>query len=413
MENLLLMERAELRLGPGLNVLTGETGAGKTLLAHALDLLLGGRARSGIVRAGAAEAYVEGVFSLPPGLEAAESGSRAAPRSSCSRGACGPTGGPARTCAGARRRSPTCVSSASRLLAFYGQHEHRKLMLSTAQLDVLDAYCGREQLELRVRVCEPLRARARAWKRRARSCASSPGARERELDLLAVRARRDRGGRRRARRRTARCAPSATGCGTSRRCARSASAPPTRCSRTAKAARRELLAEAALDVQEAAAIDPGLAARSRSGSRRSATRPRMSAASCARYLLSLRRGARDGSRRSRSGWPLFARLERKHGGSIAEVLAHAERCRARLDELEDAEVALEDAERPARRGAPGARAPRGGARRRAGDGPRPSWRRRFASGLPSWRCPTRGSRSVMLGASGGLRARAAPRRSSS
>ncbi|MFZ0044080.1 MAG: AAA family ATPase, partial [Solirubrobacteraceae bacterium] len=59
-ENLLLMERAELRLAEGLNMLTGETGAGKTLLAHALDLLLGGRARRGIVRGGAAEAYVEG-----------------------------------------------------------------------------------------------------------------------------------------------------------------------------------------------------------------------------------------------------------------------------------------------------------------------------------------------------------------
>src|SRR5271166_5224318 len=64
-ENLLLIERAELRLGPGLNVLTGETGAGKTVLAHALDLLLGGRARPGIVRPGASEAYVEGVFDLP------------------------------------------------------------------------------------------------------------------------------------------------------------------------------------------------------------------------------------------------------------------------------------------------------------------------------------------------------------
>src|SRR5881227_1372361 len=61
-ENLLLIERAELRLAPGLNVLTGETGAGKTVLAHALDLLLGGRARPGIVRPGADEAYVEGVF---------------------------------------------------------------------------------------------------------------------------------------------------------------------------------------------------------------------------------------------------------------------------------------------------------------------------------------------------------------
>ena len=67
-ENLLVIERAELRLGPGLNAITGETGAGKTVLAHSLDLLLGGRARPQIVRPGAAEAYVEGVFDLPHGL---------------------------------------------------------------------------------------------------------------------------------------------------------------------------------------------------------------------------------------------------------------------------------------------------------------------------------------------------------
>src|ERR671927_1378802 len=66
-ENLLLIERAELRLEEGLNAITGETGAGKTVLAHALDLLLGGRPRAGIVRPGAREAYVEGVFELPPG----------------------------------------------------------------------------------------------------------------------------------------------------------------------------------------------------------------------------------------------------------------------------------------------------------------------------------------------------------
>src|ERR1700758_2080816 len=68
------MERAELRLAPGLNMVTGETGAGKTLLAHALDLLLGGRARRGIVRPGAPEAYVEGVFDLPAQLRGSERG---------------------------------------------------------------------------------------------------------------------------------------------------------------------------------------------------------------------------------------------------------------------------------------------------------------------------------------------------
>src|ERR671910_2815218 len=63
-ENLLLIERAELRLGPGLNAITGETGAGKTILAHSLDLIMGGKARPQIVRPGSREAYVEGVFEL-------------------------------------------------------------------------------------------------------------------------------------------------------------------------------------------------------------------------------------------------------------------------------------------------------------------------------------------------------------
>ncbi len=52
-ENVALIEEATLELSPGLNAITGETGAGKTLLATALQLLLGGRARSETVRAGA------------------------------------------------------------------------------------------------------------------------------------------------------------------------------------------------------------------------------------------------------------------------------------------------------------------------------------------------------------------------
>jgi DNA repair protein RecN (Recombination protein N) len=64
-ENVALIEEATLELSPGLNAITGETGAGKTLLATALQLLLGGRARSEAVRAGARRATVEGTFVLP------------------------------------------------------------------------------------------------------------------------------------------------------------------------------------------------------------------------------------------------------------------------------------------------------------------------------------------------------------
>ena len=70
-ENVALIEEATLELSPGLNVISGETGAGKTLLATALQMLLGGRARSETVRSGAQRATVEGTFVLP-----AETGSQ-------------------------------------------------------------------------------------------------------------------------------------------------------------------------------------------------------------------------------------------------------------------------------------------------------------------------------------------------
>lgn len=67
-ENVALIEEATLELEPGLNAITGETGAGKTLLATALQMLLGGRARSEAVRVGAKRATVEGTFILPDEL---------------------------------------------------------------------------------------------------------------------------------------------------------------------------------------------------------------------------------------------------------------------------------------------------------------------------------------------------------
>ena len=180
-ENLLLIERAELRLGPGLNAITGETGAGKTVLAHSLDLLMGGKARPQIVRPGADEAWVEGVFELPDG-PARRPGARRDRRAAARRrrrGRARPAGrdlraGPAPSSAGARPSAADLRALGSRLLAFYGQHEHRKLTLASAQLEILDGFAGDEPPRAaRAATAPPTRERRGAGGASSPSCASA------------------------------------------------------------------------------------------------------------------------------------------------------------------------------------------------------------------------------------------------
>src|SRR5690349_16409276 len=64
--NFALIEKLELDFGPGLNILTGETGAGKSIIVDALSLVLGARASSEVVRTGAPRADVEAVFTVEP-----------------------------------------------------------------------------------------------------------------------------------------------------------------------------------------------------------------------------------------------------------------------------------------------------------------------------------------------------------
>lgn len=185
-ENLLLIERAELRLAPGLNVLTGETGAGKTVLAHALDLLLGGRAKPGIVRPGAPEAYVEGVFDLPGPLRerlAERLGEGAQEREIVLARRVG-ADGRTRAYLGGRSASVAELRDVgAELIAFYGQHEHRRLTLAASQLQVLDEACG-EQHARRLRECAAAHARVRDLRARREELLSLDAQRERELDLL-------------------------------------------------------------------------------------------------------------------------------------------------------------------------------------------------------------------------------------
>ncbi len=147
-ENLLLIERAELLPGEGLSVLTGETGAGKTVLAHSLDLLMGGKARQGIVRPGAPEAWVEGVFDLPEDWHRADRYRDVRERlpgetEELVLGRRVSASGRTSAFIGGRAASaPELRLITEDLIAFYGQHEHRKLTISSAQLALVDGAGG-------------------------------------------------------------------------------------------------------------------------------------------------------------------------------------------------------------------------------------------------------------------------------
>ena len=69
--NIVLIDRLALEFAPGFNVITGETGAGKSMLVDALNLVLGGRARPELLRSGTDEAEVEALFEIAPGSRAA------------------------------------------------------------------------------------------------------------------------------------------------------------------------------------------------------------------------------------------------------------------------------------------------------------------------------------------------------
>ena len=154
-ENLVLIREAELSFAPGLNVITGETGAGKTILAEAIGLLLGGRGDAADVGAGGGEAYVEAEFDLPDGLldeeqfeplgelrPEGEEGVVVARRISAA--------GRTRAYAWGRGAAREDVAAlGERLLAMSGQFEQRRLARPSYQLAVLDAFCGEAQLRLR------------------------------------------------------------------------------------------------------------------------------------------------------------------------------------------------------------------------------------------------------------------------
>jgi DNA repair protein RecN (Recombination protein N) len=346
-QNLLLIEHAELRPGRGLSAITGETGAGKTVLAHAFDLLLGGRPRPGIVRPGAADAYVEGVFELPPGLlndpELEDLRERieedpteiVLARRVTAEG---------RTRAFVQSRSATAgdlQALGPRLVAFFGQHEHRRLTVGSAQLALLDGFCGRAHLATKTELAAE-HARVREIEQELHELRERAGTRDRDLDLLAFEieeidalgpSAEDKAellAERERLRRVDALMVAAGGGG-------EAIVPEG-----GEGGVAELLAAAEGLAQAVAGVDPELDA-------------------LAERLAALRLEAEDLGgelRRYAAGLEsdpvrlqqveerldLYERLERKHGGSVRAVLTHREHCMAERERLQRAEVETERAE---------------------------------------------------------------------
>src|SRR3954464_11546389 len=126
--NLAVIEAVEVEFESGFNVLTGETGAGKSILVEAVGLLLGARASADLVRTGEAQATIEAIFEDADQRELIvrrEISSQGRSRSFIN---------------GALATAAALRDLSARLVELHGQHEHQALLDPLAHLPLLDDY---------------------------------------------------------------------------------------------------------------------------------------------------------------------------------------------------------------------------------------------------------------------------------
>jgi len=191
-ENLVLIREAELELASGLNAISGETGAGKTILAQAIGLLLGQKGDASAVGPAADEAYVEAELELPEGLlEEEEMTALAELRPDGEDGlvlarrvfADGRTRAYAWGRAIAREDA---AAVAERLIAMSGQFEQRRLARPSYQLDLLDVFAGEKQNRRRTEARRAWRDLAAARRRHAELVRDSGAVQARLEELRAL-----------------------------------------------------------------------------------------------------------------------------------------------------------------------------------------------------------------------------------
>lgn len=311
--DLALLERVRLPLGPGLTVLTGETGAGKSLLIDALLLVSGGRADGTLLRAGAASARIEALFDrLPEPLIAVReltAGGRSIARlddETVTVGRLAATVGP--------------------LVEIHGQHEQQRLLAGPVQRDLLDAYAGLGDLRA---ACAEAVARWRAASDQLDALPDDPAVVARRLELARwavdeIDAIAPLPGE--TERLRERLAAAAAGDRVQARLDEAAD----RLTADGRGA-RDLLGAVVAALADAARHDPSIETL--------ATRAAGLEAESEDLALELRRVAaeaerdRDGSAALEARLSALYDLQRKYGGTEDAVIAHAERARAELDEL--------------------------------------------------------------------------------
>jgi DNA repair protein RecN (Recombination protein N) len=196
--NFAIIDELHLRFGPGLNVVTGETGAGKSIIVDAVALLLGGKADPDMVRAGAERAEVEGHFTLPPPLAGRGEGEGS---SLASLLAAEGLEGESDTLILARevRREGRTIGRVNgravslallseighRLVDIHNQGEHLSLLRVREHVELLDRYAGLG--DLRARVAEEVRALRQA-RRELAALRQDERERARRIDLLTYQA---------------------------------------------------------------------------------------------------------------------------------------------------------------------------------------------------------------------------------
>lgn len=185
----MLIREAELELAPGLNAITGETGAGKTILAQAVGLLLGTKGDESFVGPAGDEAYVEVELDLADEDDENEALYELKPEDEQTLVASRRVFGDGRTRAYAWGRAAAredVAAAVERVIAMSGQFEQRRLARPSYQLEVLDRFCGDEQLRRRAEARAAWRELVAARRRHEELTANAALAESRLAELRAL-----------------------------------------------------------------------------------------------------------------------------------------------------------------------------------------------------------------------------------